>query len=253
MSNERVTQIGPIRAEVHKNPNRSTVSSVLKRETCSATAALCAFVREFGLDATDWDPKVVIKSMEDTFGEIPEQTFNKLFAAFNVLTTDAFYTILSKFVLLSNALSSGTVDNDVARLDAVCIAITEANLIDPVEAPLRDVMSPEILDYISTLIRGSGLARTPDILEFFGIRMDTSSDVLTSWADDPKLYEVIVKSHEAKRHVYDSIVAEHINEIQVQLAQLGFDIDVNEELLRLRTTHKESRKGTLDDLIDALY
>jgi len=190
--------------------------------------------------------------MEHTFGEIPERTFNKLFAAINVLTTDVFYTILGKFVTITNAISTGTINEDVADLQDVCLAIAEANLIDPIEEPLQDVMSGEILTYIKMLIKNSGLTQPPDMLKFFGLDLDIGADVLSSWSDDPELYHAFVKIHEERRNEYDKIVAKRLNEIQVQLAQLGFDIDVNEELLRIKRKRKP-REMTLDDLVDALY
>ena len=252
MTEIKVKQLVPVHAHIRENPNRALVSRILRSEECSATAVLCVFVREFSLNATDWSPHVVIKSMEHTFGEIPERTFNKLFAAINVLTTDVFYTILGKFVTITNAISTGTINEDVADLQDVCLAIAEANLIDPIEEPLQDVMSGEILTYIKMLIKNSGLTQPPDTLKFFGLDLDIGADVLSSWSDDPELYHAFVKIHEERRNEYDKIVAKRLNEIQVQLAQLGFDIDVNEELLRIKRKRKP-REMTLDDLVDALY
>ncbi|GIW59005.1 MAG: hypothetical protein KatS3mg087_0071 [Patescibacteria group bacterium] len=208
-------------------------SNILKSEDCFGTTALSIFLDTFGLDALEWIPPTVIMNMERVYGDLPESTFNKLFAAIEIFSTDAFYTQLDKFVLFCNTLSDGGIYVDPPDLDNVCWGVVEAVLLDPPDKPLLKVFDPKISLYIRLVLEENGLKKAPRCLEYLGFRVNSLDQALTSFSDDPRMYHALLQNHDLKSAFYDEYVSEKLRMLEIQMAQVGFKVSIEQELVKI--------------------
>lgn len=208
-------------------------TNILKSEDCFGTTALSIMLDTFGLEALEWIPPTVVTNMERVYGDIPESTFNKLFAATEIFTTNAFYVQFDKFILFCNSLSEGGIHLDPPSLSDVCWGIVEAVLLDPPERPLIRVFDPKIVIYVKTLLEAEGLRKPPKALEYLGLSIDTLEQILSSFTDDHLMYQTLIEHHDLKRAFYDAEISEKLKMLEVQMAQAGFKVSIEKELVKI--------------------
>lgn len=197
---------------------------ILLSDDCYATTALAIFVSRYGLAALDWFPGTIIKTLEKDYGDVPITTINKLMTGIEILTKDSYYKELDKFINFTNFLNHGTPDDYVADVSEIAWGLTEANLIDPlppIKNPL-EILSNEVYTYILALFENGGLVTTPDAFKIVGIFIDKKDDVLATFSDIPELYAGLYQTAQFRKGLVESYVDGKLNELLVQLAQVGF-------------------------------
>jgi hypothetical protein len=189
----------------------------------SASTLLAVVVDLFGMDVLQWDPETIRMELEEANGsdKLPEENFNKLMAAIEIVTSDSFYRDLPAFIRLCNALYSGIVTPgtfDPADVAEIAWGITEALLLWP---PAQDEQEPfdhKIIEYIGHALRDEGIMNPPDVLRLGIVNgSDTWTDVQATFSDDPVMFESIYAVEKAKTDDINNMVMERLRKLMQEL------------------------------------
>lgn len=206
------------------------ISKLLQSDDCFATTGLVVLLKDNGFDALKWQPETVTITMERRYGELPSTLFNKINAARSIILGNDYYQDLYTFVAFNNILSHGYLQDLIAGLYEICWGITEANLLMPqeAEAPL-DILSNDVLNYILKVIELEGLLAVPAALNLVGISFDRRPQMEQVFADNPVLFEAVVKIHTLRINAFNNFTSQRLLALNLQLQSLGID---TEEILK---------------------
>ena len=163
-----------------------------------ATTLLIAATDLYGPDLLTWAPETIrLELKEDVGATIPDENLDKLMASIAILTSDAFYKDVSKFIQLCNVLSGDTLEIEVfdpADSAEMAWGMTEAMILSPPEDP--EPFTDEIRFYMGHAIAEDGILSPPDVL---GVAiMDNQDDPLNNLSDDPSMYEAFYATQQGK-------------------------------------------------------
>ena len=161
---------------VKPHANRETLKAVWRSDGSYATTLVICFIDTYGTEGLDWDPMTIRSEIEEDFSvKISNNTFNRLMAGINIVTTDQFYSSLPDFIDLCNIL--------------------DGDILDP---KLFD--SPDIVGYIAETLKSHGIHNPPDVLKIAlkGSPEGVAETVGQDFSDDPEMYSAIWKSQQDK-------------------------------------------------------
>jgi hypothetical protein len=144
------------------------------------------------------------KEIEEDFSvKISNNTFNKLMAGINIVTTDQFYSSLPDFIDLCNILDGDILDPklfDPADPSECAWGITEALFLSPPDEEDENPFSPDIVGYIAETIKSHGINNPPDVLKIAikGSPEKVTENVGQDFSDDPEMYSAIWKNQQEK-------------------------------------------------------
>jgi len=202
-----------------KSP-RSRLQQLLHSEDTYATTLLVLFADRYGMEGLDWHPETIRLQLQSDFGvQIPKHTLDKLMAAIAIVTTDAFYKDLTRFIELSNILAGDDFDPTVfepADSAEMAWAVAEATLLFP---PEDETFSDEIKGYVGSVLRDEGYVRPPKILSF-ATDADFASKVEHDFQDDPEMFQAVYANQSAKADEIDTLVMDNLRELFGQVTSL---------------------------------
>ncbi len=152
------------------------VRDLLTSRDTFATTMLVLVIDKYGTEALNWAPETLKLEIQDDFAidELSKESFDRLMAAIQVVTSDDFYKRLPTFIFLCNVLSGSNPDAfDPADARECAWAMTEAMLLSPPEQGDENPYSAEIRYYLGAILDDEGIRDPPDLLRL-GIR-DTST------------------------------------------------------------------------------
>lgn len=196
-----------------------------------------------------WDPQTISMEMEEALGQqLPPPCFNRLMAAVELVTSDAFYVSLPDFIRVCNVLYNGSFDPTVFDpADAVEIAwgLTEAILIWPPAPNDEEPFAQKILQYIGAVLRDEGILIPPDILRLgLGDSQDWAQ-VQMEFSDDPLMFNAIYDKETAKTDEINVIVKDRLRAVlealeALQLKDGDAEDAVKQLLIGLRRAEQRS-------------
>jgi len=197
-----------------------------------ATTLLIAATDLYGPDLLTWAPDTIrLELKEDVGATIPDENLDKLMAAIAILTSDAFYKDVSKFIQLCNVLSGDTLEIEVfdpADSAEMAWGMTEAMILSPPEEP--EPFTDEIRFYMGHAIAEDGILSPPDVL---GVAiMDNQDDPLNNLSDDPSMYEAFYATQQGKSQEITNMVQSQLHELIAQIEDLPLVDGNTEDLLK---------------------
>ena len=194
------------------------------------TIALAAYGPEqlFGSQDTDlmpgteaFEPAILFNQLEEDFSvTIPTENENKLNAIMLGVSTDAFYTDLTSFISICNAMDDGELGDLVAGM-------------------MEEVTIPEILwaSFELLVTRGNSEADfAPEIEKFIEDTVDSEAEEMGQDGDDAEMEDVAP--------YYERFLLEEREMMIKQFQQLGISADA---VAHLRTISPSGSLNTLDD------
>lgn len=172
---------------------RDRLRSLLEDTDTPGSILLIICLDHFGTEFFDWEPDTLRLELKDELNADPSQVnYDKIWALVTYLTTDSFFQSLEVFIPTCNVLSNSEAsftDFDPADTEEMAWAITELNLIDPIEKPAEQ-FSEEIKTYVSAQIQADGLVRLPPMLAW-GRLEGEPEDRVTLMEDDPPMFNAV--------------------------------------------------------------
>jgi hypothetical protein len=171
-------------------------AELLADEKTKVSVLLVILFDGFGnTDFFDWEPETVryeIRTFWKT--DIPQENYDKIWAALTLLTTDMFTQDLQAFIHICNAFTGSGADFnwfDPATVEEMSKTIAEAALLDPGSVDPKN-FSDEILTYMSTQLDEQGFTKPPRVLARYvsglGKPEEEIEDVLRMDGLDAKAY-----------------------------------------------------------------
>jgi hypothetical protein len=202
------------------NPNVSNVANVLKDEEQLATPLALLVLDLYGLEALEWDPETLQMQLRDDYKvQISGTTLSRIYAAFAVITTDAFYHDVSRFIQLSRVFAGNDFDVDVfspAYLDEIMVALIEVFLLDPPEKPYP--FHEEISGYVAESMKSLGVMRPVFLLrEFFENPVEYAP---TEREDDEEMFAAVYQVQQDREKELLQIAKDHVTLLISQLTRL---------------------------------
>lgn len=191
--------------------DKRAAARVMIDESAAGSIMLAAAVDILTLDGLHWDPKVIKDTLESAFDvKLPPRNFNRLMAAINVATSDAYWKSVPDFIALNNALASGSINLDVfdpATMEEISIGLAECHLIWPADSieDEKEEFSVPVIDYINAVRRIEHFTIPPKIIQrMFGDKCPVWYEDLQIFSDDAVMYQAVYEAANEK--------AEAINE-----------------------------------------
>lgn len=244
MSNpgDKLLQVMMKRAAAHRFAPRAIARAFMTAEESFATPLLLLVLDMYGHDALSWTPETLRMELEEDLDvKIPKVTIDKIMAAITIVTTNYFFKDVTRFIELCNVLAGDDFQPDEfepADVQEVLWGITEASLLWPPDAEGdEDSFSPEIKEYLSQVLRETGVLKPFNVLRL-AFDGDQSTRVNADWADDPEMYTAIYESQQQRQ---DDMEREHYENLNVLRQQL--------QLLQLDNGSVEQVVQSLDQLL----
>ena len=191
------------------------------------------FIDQYGTEALEWHPQTIqMQVSADMNVDIPKENFDKLMAGIMVLTTDYFYSEVSRFINLCNIFAGDDFDPEVfdpADTSEMAWAISEVLMLDPPDKP--NPFSEEIRAYIGEMLKEEGFVTAPDVLRI-GLDSDLSAQVSTDYADDPEMFQAIYESQESKTAEIENMLEENMQMLWTQLTAIPLKHGTTEDLMK---------------------
>lgn len=188
-----------------------------------AAVLLTLFIDAFGTEALTWDPATIVLEVEEEFNvDLPQETFDKLIAAIQILTTDRFYKNLPDFIMFCNVLSGDEYRPDVfnpADAEEVAWGITESVLISPPDEDDPEPFTEEIRAYIGAALDSEGIINPPDVLRI-ALRAARVSPTIGDFSDDPTMFNAIYDLEMGKTEDINRTIVLRTKLLAAQLAAL---------------------------------
>lgn len=170
-------------------------------------------------DGEVWHPQTVHMELSQAIGiSLPKAAFDRLMAAVTVLTTDAFYNDVKRFVQICNILSHDEFSPymfDPADSAECAWGVVEAMLIEPAE----EGFSEEILGYMEAVLKQEGFISPPGVLQ--PLLPNYVDDVDHSvFSSDPVLFESAYGIQQSRMDEVDRLVQDRLKEIDSQVMAL---------------------------------
>jgi hypothetical protein len=142
-------------------------ASYLQNTEIAGTVLLVGLIDRFGTEFFDWEPETLRLEMEHEWGvKPPQRNMDKIWALVTELTTDSFYSTLSGFIQICNALGGDGADFqnfNPATVQEMCWTLAEVQLTDP---PDRDSkFSEEVKAYMQARLDAEGFSKPPQMLK----------------------------------------------------------------------------------------
>ena len=192
-------------------------------ETC-ATVLLTLFLDAFGTEGLEWDPSTIALEVEEEFKvDLPQEAFDKLIAAIQILTTDRFFKNLPDFIMFCNVLDGEEYRPDVfnpADAEEVAWGITEALLISPPDESDQELFSDEIRAYIGAVLDQEGIINPPDILRI-ALRAARVAPSIGDFSDDPQMFNAVYDLETGKTEDINQTIVLRTKLLAAQLAALN--------------------------------
>lgn len=180
-----------------------------------------------------WSPETVLREIKDTTGvAIPKRNFDKLMAAVAVITTDAFFQDVKRFIQLANILAGDDFDPEVfdpADATECAWAVTEGLLLWPPDEDEQEPFCDDIRHYIGKVLRDEGFVKPPDILRI-ALDADFSATVTHGFSDDPEMFAAIHKNQEDKAADVAAALHQGLTEMLSQLSALRLETGTTEDI-----------------------
>lgn len=173
----------------------------------------------FGPEVLSWAPATIAMEIKSEFGvDCHPIAFDRLMAAIQVYTSNAFYVSLPDFCKL--CLCFAGEPNDYFPDAGDCAwGVTEAMLISPPDSdqPFTD----EIRAYIGEVLNQEGILNPPDVLR---IALRDKGDLLAQlnydFADDPEMFQMIANTEADRAKNINTMVKLRTEKMLKQLANL---------------------------------
>ncbi len=170
----------------------------------------------------EWHPETIRRQIETELRVTPPSAnFDKLMGAIAVVTTDAFYGDLPRFIVICQSLVGNGVSADLTDLPdtkETAWAITEGMMLSPPEK--EDPFSDEIRAYIAAILKNEGFSRPPDVLRLALGGGDMTAKVSANLAHDPDLYKTVMNRQAAMSKDVQDMIARNLQELVSQLGSL---------------------------------
>lgn len=216
-------------------PNDKNMQEMWKSPQTFGSVLLTVFLDRFGVEGLQWDPATVVMEVEEEFDvDMPQCAIDKLMAAINILTSDAFYTNLPDFVMLCNVLSGDTYRPDMfdpADSAEVAWGLTEGLLISPPDDQENEPFSDEIRAYIGAVLDTEGIINAPDILQI-ALRQANVSDAANQFSDDPAMFNAIYDVEAGKTEDINNSIKQKALMLVAQLQAIKLDNGVTEQVVK---------------------
>ena len=202
-----------------KQPNKKA-KILLSSEATYATTLLVLALDRLGPEMLHWHQMTRRLELEEEIGaEMPPINGDKLSAAVDILTSDAFFQRVPVFIQYCNILSGsrfvvGTFDP--ADADECAWGITEALLISPPEED--EPFSEEILWYIGKVLDEEGIKTPPDVLRI--ARRASPADFSEMSTQEPSMFQAEFKFQEDEAKEIEQMVRTKLIELLHELEQL---------------------------------
>lgn len=203
-----------------------------------ASTLLTVFVDRYGTDGLGWAPETIRLQLRDDFGvQLSRGNFDRLMAAITLVTDDAFYQNLPKFIELCNVLAGSTLDPgtfDPADATECAWGITEALLISPPES--AEPFCDDIRHYLTAVLKDEGFVTPPDVLRI-ALDADFAEQVRYSFADDPEMFSAIWQTQQSNTQRLNDALRDGLTELFNQLRALPLRNGSAEKLLSRLPEH----------------
>jgi hypothetical protein len=219
----------------------------LLTEESFASPLLLICADQFGTEFFDWSPETIQLELEQIFKlKLPRFSLDKIMAAVTLVTTNVFFTNVSRFITLCNILSGDEFqpdEFDPADASEILLGISEAMLIWPPESGnSAEEFSPEIRGYIAEVLKKEGIIRPFDVLKL-ALNGDQSAKVDADWADDPELYTGIYQSQAQRQGDMTAVFLENMAQLRQQLSLLVLENgDASQAIERLDAILEEAKQ-----------
>lgn len=199
-----------------------------------ASVLLLVFVDEWGAapllgdDDARWAPETVLRMLQLHAGKVPEQNFNKLMAAVQVMTTNDFERSLPDFIRLCNLLADSPTDDgfDPAETHEIAWALVEAALLGDNLEPDGANFNPEIQAYVVHMASDEGLSRIPPPLTL-AVPQD-QQDLQMGFTDDPLMFGATMGIGEGRESEIAEFVTQRVQLLLQQIESLALSNRVAE-------------------------
>lgn len=166
------------------------VRNLLNDEDTYGTTLLIWALDTFGPEVVEWHPAVIRRETgEFLHRKLRPASFDRLMAAIAVVTTDLFFTNVSMFSSLANALCGDgfrPAEFDPPEAVECAWATTEALLLWPPDDDSEEIFSPDIRKFIGEILKEEGFTQAPDILGI-ATGLDGMSRIRQYHGHDPAL------------------------------------------------------------------
>jgi hypothetical protein len=198
---------------------------ILHRD-CYGTTAILIAIDDLGIECLQWIPETIVKRLDKIYGDLPVTTYNKLFAAQTVITTDFYYRLLDHFHTINNCLFHGTMDDAITDSVEFAWGLVETQILmpHPIPADPKDLFSNDILQYLDILWKHEGLLKSPHCYSIGGFVFNNMDTVLNAFIGDKAFYEGLWNAAAHKALMIDMFVREKIRDLMYELRQAGFNI-----------------------------
>ncbi len=198
------------------------VKGLLAGDDTFATTILLLACDRFGTECLTpdvWSRETFRMELMREYGAAPSSgNLDRLMAACDIVTSDAFYADVDTFVRHCNVLAGSDADFetvDVASVDECAWGVTEATLLWPAE---RETFAPEVAAYLKERLKYEGFTRPPGILAHLVTSAELS--VESDFADDPVLYSAVGQAGRSKATEVEQGVTADARELLDQLKPL---------------------------------
>lgn len=170
------------------------------------------------------DPAVIRAECEEALGRpLPNASFDRLMAAREVTTSDAFRTSVPDFSELCNVLCGAPFDPTTFEPPEpveIGWAVTEAALLDSPD-PGETYLSPEVVGFIAHTLKGHGFLTAPTCLSAAAGELSRASDeAAASASDDPTTFAAVWQRRREKADAVDDAVRDALGRLLDQVGSL---------------------------------
>ena len=183
------------------------------------TSLLIACIDDWGTECVSWEPETLEMTIREKYGDVDEDSLQRLYAAISVMTSDMFMVDVSALCMICTVLDFERGADDMfepAGLDEVMWGLTEARMI---LGGLDDrKFSDEVRIYIGKLMDEEGLTKAPKTLEFATPKKGGPSPEV--FADLPELSQMFEEDQEVSKEALDEAAITKLNRLLDQINSL---------------------------------
>lgn len=186
-------------------------ASILNADDVPASVLLAFVVDGLGLAALSYEVEVLVDWLRTTHGvDLSDRNTDKLHGLLTIYLTNAFYTDLTTFRYVCDALAGeGVTDqSDMPHVEDLAWAVVEARMNDPVTAAKTE-FNIETKLFVRAVLSLEGFSDSPFGLEFVGKIPENSIDAnVGGELTDPSVLAALAEIQDEKLGAVQSYVAE---------------------------------------------
>lgn len=213
---------------------RDELRRLLQDPDTPATILLVICIDHFGTEMMDWEPDTLrLELISELEAELPTVNRDKIWALVTYLTTNQFFMTLEVFIPICNALSDSEAtftDFDPADVDEMAWAITELNLVDPIQDPHAE-FSDEIRSYVGAQAREEGFTKLPPMLAWGTFDADPE-ERLEQFQEDPVMFNAIWDHQQKNLNAVTANVEARLNRLFTLLGALPLLSGSTEKIMK---------------------